>query len=148
MGDVPVAQRLALGYAETLGKSSCGQVADQHLEREHLHLAHQLLAHIETAHEVRGYADFGQAQHQVFRDAVVQDTLAGDHAGFLVVEGAGIVLEILDQSARLRAFEQVLGLAFVNSSASHLRSSNRRQANIATGSASAGRRNCLRVGHA
>src|SRR3546814_13550806 len=38
----------------------------------------------------------------------------------LVVEGGGVVLEVLDDGARLRSFEEHLGLAFVDLSASHL----------------------------
>src|SRR3546814_10901471 len=55
-----------------------------------------------------------QPHHQIFRDAVVEHALAGDRALLLVVEGGGVVLEILDQRARLGSFEQNLRLAFVD----------------------------------
>src|SRR3546814_5709866 len=62
-------------------------------------------------------ADLVQPGHQIFRDPVVEHALAGDDAALLVVEGAGIVLEILHQRARLRALEQDLRLAFINAAA-------------------------------
>ena len=64
-------------------------------------------------------ADLGQAQHEVLGDAVVEHPLAGDHALLGVVEGGRVILEILDQRARLRSLEQDLALAFVNPPASH-----------------------------
>jgi hypothetical protein len=59
-------------------------------------------------------ADFGQPAHQVFADPVVEHPLAGDRAPLLVVEGGGVILEILNQSAGFGALEQHLGLAFVD----------------------------------
>jgi hypothetical protein len=69
---------------------------------------------------MRRHPDLLQPHHQVFGDAVVEHALAGDHALLLVVEGGGVVLEILDQRARLRTLEQDLGLAFVDLLASAL----------------------------
>src|SRR3954470_7673535 len=63
---------------------------------------------------MRRDADLAELGHQVFGDAVVEHALAGDRALLLVVEGAGVVFEILHQGARLRSFEQDLGLALIN----------------------------------
>ena len=107
-------QRRAFGDAEALGERAGRDVAHHHLERDDLDLAHQLLAHVEAAHEMRRDADLGELHHQEFADAVVEHALAGDRAALLVVEGGGVVLEILDERAGLGAFEQHLGLAFVD----------------------------------
>ncbi len=107
-------QRRALLDAEALGERAGGDVAHHHLERDDLDLADQLLAHVEAADEVGRHADLGQPHHQVFGDAVVEHALAGDDALLLVVEGGGVVLEVLDQRAGLGPLEQDLGLAFVD----------------------------------
>ncbi len=51
---------------------------------------------------------------QVLRNPVVEDALALDHLMLLGVEGGRIVLEVLDQGARLGALKQNLRFAFVN----------------------------------
>ena len=53
----------------------------------------------------------------IFGNAVVEDALAVDDLVLLGVEGGGVVLEMLDEGARLRALVQDLGLAFVNATA-------------------------------
>jgi hypothetical protein len=50
----------------------------------------------------------------MLRNAVVEDAFPVDHVHLLLVEGGGIVLEELDEGAGLGAFEQNLGLAFIN----------------------------------
>jgi len=67
---------------------------------------------------MRRDADLGELQHQELADAVVEDALAGDDAALLVIQGARLVLEMLDERTGLRALEQHLGLAFVNLPAS------------------------------
>ena len=47
-------------------------------------------------------------------DAVVEHALAADRAALLRVEGGRVVLEILDQRARLGTLVEDLGLAFVD----------------------------------
>src|SRR5690606_35032898 len=74
----------------------------------------ELLAHVEPADEVRRNADVREAQEDVLGDAVVDHPLAVDRALLLGVEGGRIILEILDQRARLGPFVEDLGLAFVN----------------------------------
>ncbi len=111
-------QHGALGDAEALGEASGGDVADDHLDRDDLDLADELLAHVEAAHEMRRHADLVELGHEIFADAVVEHALAGDRALLLVVEGGGVVLEILHDGARLRPLEENLGLAFVNLPAS------------------------------
>ena len=64
------------------------------------------------------YADAGQLGHQIFADAVVEDALALDHGLLLGIKRGGVVLEILDDGARLGAFVKDLGLAFVDDAAS------------------------------
>jgi hypothetical protein len=108
----------ALRDAEPLGQRAGGDVADDHLDRNDLDLTHQLLAHVKAPHEVGRHADLAQLGHQEFGDPVVQDPLARDGATLLVIEGGRIVLEILHQSARLRPFEEDLGLALVDPPAS------------------------------
>ncbi len=109
-----LAERGALFHAVALGEAAGGVVPDDDFERDDLHGFHQLFAHVERADEMRGYADFGQPQHQAFGDAVVEHALAADGAAFLVIERGCVILEVLDQRAGLGAFEQLLGLAFVD----------------------------------
>src|SRR5262249_41752190 len=53
--------------------------------------------------------------------SIVEDALAGNDAALLVVEGAGVVLEVLHKRAGLGALEQHLGLTFIDLSASRHR---------------------------
>ena len=59
----------------------------------------------------------GQLGHQIFADAVVEDALALDRVLLGAIAGGGVVLEILDDGARLGAFVKDLGLAFVDDAA-------------------------------
>src|SRR3546814_11177727 len=61
--------------------------------------------------------DLAQPGHQIFGDPVVEHPLAGDGALLLVVERGRVVLEILNQSARLGSLEQDLRLALIDLSA-------------------------------
>ena len=72
-----------------------------------------LLAHVEAADEVGWDADMRQPGEYVFADAIIDHAFAIDRALFLRVERGGIVFEILNQSSRLWAFIQDLGLAFI-----------------------------------
>jgi len=54
---------------------------------------------------------------QVLRNPVIEDALALDHLVFFGVERGRIVLEVLDQGARLRSFVKHLGLALINAAA-------------------------------
>jgi len=66
---------------------------------------------------VGGNADLVEVRKKIFRNAVVQNTLAVDDLVFLLVEGGCVVLEELNKSPRLRTFVKDLGLAFVNTAA-------------------------------
>jgi len=55
---------------------------------------------------MRWYADLGELHHQVFADAIVKDALAGDGAALLIVEGGGVILEILDEPCRARGLRR------------------------------------------
>ena len=59
----------------------------------------------------------GQLGHQIFADAVVEDALALDRVLLGAIAGGGVVLEILDDGARLGAFVKDLGFAFVDDAA-------------------------------
>ena len=63
---------------------------------------------------MRRHADLSELLEQIFGDAVVEDAFALDLVVLLVVEGGGVILEMLDERPRLRAFIEDLGLAFVN----------------------------------
>jgi hypothetical protein len=60
------------------------------------------------------HPDVVEVLKQVLRNPVVEDALALDHLVFLGIERGRIVLEVLDQGSRLRAFVKDLGLAFIN----------------------------------
>jgi hypothetical protein len=60
------------------------------------------------------HADVVEPREYIFADAIVDNALALDRALLLGIEGGRIVLEILDQRARLGAFIKDLGLAFVD----------------------------------
>ena len=64
-----------------------------------------------------GNPDIVQVVEDVFGDAVVEHALAVDHLVLLGVEGGGVVLEVLDQRARLGALIEDLGLAFIDAAA-------------------------------
>ena len=103
-----------------LDSDARGDVADDDLDRHDLDLADQLLAHVETADEVRRHADMVEQREEMLGDPVVQHALAVDRALFLGVERGRVILEILDQRARLGTLVQDLGLAFVDlAAASH-----------------------------
>jgi hypothetical protein len=53
----------------------------------------------------------------VLGNAVVEHTLAIHNFVLLGVEGGSVVLEELDQGARLRSFIENLGLAFIDAAA-------------------------------
>jgi hypothetical protein len=86
-----------------------------HLERDDLDLADQLLAHVEAADEVGRNADIVRgagtrySEMRLFRTPLPSIDLV-----LLGVEGGRVVLEVLDQRARLGAFIEDLGLAFVD----------------------------------
>src|SRR5919197_3051420 len=63
---------------------------------------------------MRRHADFAELGKNVLRNAIVKHTLALDERVLLVVKGRGVVLEVLNERARLRPFIQHFGLAFVN----------------------------------
>ena len=77
---------------ELLGELSGGNVAHHHFDRQHLDLMDELFPHVEAPHEIRRYADLCQAD-------------------------PGGILEVLDEEARARPFEEVLFPAFVNTPA-------------------------------
>ena len=91
-----------------------GDVAHHHLDRDDLDLPDQLLAHVEAADEMGRDADRAEQGEDMLGDAVVEHALAGDRALLLGVEGGRVVLEILDQRARLGTLVEDLGLAFVD----------------------------------
>src|SRR3990172_8490626 len=107
-------QRRPLVNAKSCRELTGGDVAHHHLERDDLDLADQLLTHIEPLDEMRRHADLAEFLEQILGDAVVEDTLALDLVVLLVVEGGGVVLEMLDERPGLRALIEDLGLAFVH----------------------------------
>jgi hypothetical protein len=60
------------------------------------------------------HADLAELLKDIFGDAIVEDAFALDLVVLLVVEGRGIVLEVLDEGAGFRALVENLGFAFVN----------------------------------
>src|ERR1700722_1165748 len=111
-------QGSTFGQAQPLCQRPCRDIAHDHTQRDDLDLAHELLAHVQPTHEMRRDADLGELQHQEFADPVVEHALAGDRATLLVVEGRGVVLEILHQRAGLGALEEHLGRPFIDLPAS------------------------------
>src|SRR5262245_44602349 len=106
--------------AEPLRQRACGDITHHDFERNDLHLANQLLAHVEAANEVRRHSYVVEVLEYIFRDSIVEHALAFDHFVLFGIEGGGVVLEMLDQRSRLRAFIEDLRLAFVNAaSAAH-----------------------------
>ena len=100
--------------AQALRQRSRRHIPHHHLQRHDLDLANQLFAHVEAADEVGRHPDIVEVLEQVLRNPVVEDALALDHLVFLGIERGRIVLEVLDQGARLRSFVKYLGLAFIN----------------------------------
>src|SRR4051812_16388008 len=100
--------------AEALRQRSRRHVPHHHLQRHDLDLANQLFTHVEAADEMGRHPDIVEVLKQVLRNPVIEDTLALDHLMFLCIERGRIVLKVLDQGSRLRAFIQYLGLAFIN----------------------------------
>src|ERR1700712_2588737 len=100
--------------AEALRQRTRRHVPHHHLQRHDFDLTNQLLAHFEAADEMGRHPDVVEVLKQVLRNPVVEDALALDNLVFLGIERGRIVLEVLDQGTRLRAFVQDLGLAFIN----------------------------------
>jgi hypothetical protein len=91
-----------------------GNIADNDLKRNDLHFPNQLFAHVEAANKMSRYADIVQILEQILGNTVIQHALAVNNLMFLGVESGGVVLEILNERSRLRAFIEDFGLAFVN----------------------------------
>lgn len=107
----------ALLDAETLGQRAGSDVAHDDFKRDDLDFLDQLLAHVEAADKVRRDADLVQVREDVFGNTVVQHALAVDDVMLFLVEGGRVVLEELDERARLRALIEDLGLALVDTAA-------------------------------
>ena len=107
-------QRRALLDAETLGDRPRRHIAADHFQRNDLDFADQLFAHVDALEEMGRQADSVQLSHHELADAVVQHALAVQHGALFIVERRRIVLEILDEGARLGALIQDLRLAFVD----------------------------------
>src|SRR5579883_720913 len=110
-------QRHALFKPQPLAQRARDHVAHHNLKRNNFHFPDKLLAHIETANEMGGHADFVQAAENIFRNAVVQHTLALEALEFLGVEGGGVVFEMLDERAGLGAFIKNFRLSFIDATA-------------------------------
>mmetsp|Transcript_18160 Transcript_18160/g.28355 ORF Transcript_18160/g.28355 Transcript_18160/m.28355 type:complete len:304 (-) Transcript_18160:63-974(-) len=107
-------QLRAFFNAQTLAHGACSKVAHDHFQRNDLTVAHQLLAHVHTFQEVGWHADLAKAGHEILAQAVVQHTFAINDVFLFRVEGGGVVFEVLHDGARLRAFKQNLGFAFID----------------------------------
>ncbi len=66
---------------------------------------------------MRRHADLSELLEQVLGDAVVEDAFALDLVVLLVVEGRGVILEVLDERAGLGPLIEDLGFAFVDAPA-------------------------------
>ena len=64
-----------------------------------------------------GNPDIVEVLEYVFGDPVVEHAFAFDHLVLFGVEGGRVVLEVLNQRARLRAFVKDLRLAFIDAAA-------------------------------
>ena len=111
-------QLRALFDAEALGQGAGRDIAHDDFERDDFHFADELLPHVQPADEVgrarRCCSDF---ERRYSGDPVVEHALPVDHLVLLRVEGRGVVLEVLNQSAGLGALIENLGLAFVDAAA-------------------------------
>src|SRR5665213_4003634 len=94
-----------------------GDIAHHNLKRDDYDLADQLPAHVEPADKVRRHPDIVEMLEDVFGNPVVENALALDNFVLFGVEGGGVVLEVLNQRSRLRAFIKDLRLALVNPAA-------------------------------
>ena len=116
--EVPLDQRPRQGGAfldvQALAQAAGRDVPNHHFDGDDLDFAHQLFAHVQRPEKMVRDVHLAEPHHQVGRDAVVDDALAADGAALLVVERRGVVLEMLDERAGFRAFEQCLGLALVD----------------------------------
>src|SRR3546814_17094079 len=86
-------------------------------DRHDLDLADKLLAHVEAADKVGRNPDLAEQGEDMLGNPVVEHALARNRALLLGVEGGGVILDILDDSARIRAFVTDLYIAFVDSAA-------------------------------
>ena len=107
-------QRRAFLDAQLLGQRAGRHISADHFQGNDLDLADQLLAHVDSFQEVGRDADAVQLHHHEFADAVVEHALAIQYGTLFVVERGGVVLEVLDQGARLRPLVQDLRLALID----------------------------------
>ena len=59
------------------------------------------------------HTDLVEICKNIFRNAVVQHAFAVNNLMLFGIEGGGIILEVLDQSSRFRAFIKDLGLTLI-----------------------------------
>src|SRR6056297_483858 len=107
-------QLRALVHAKPFGHGARRIIAHDDFKRHDLAGAHQLLTHVQPLQEMIWDTDIGQAKHEIFRQQVVQHTLALDHIPLFGIEGGRVILEVLDKRSRLGALVQCFRLAFVN----------------------------------
>src|SRR5260370_2679342 len=63
---------------------------------------------------MRRHADIVEILEQELADAIVENALAVDHLMFLGVESGGVVLEVLDECARLGSLEKDFRLSLID----------------------------------
>src|SRR5690606_34118154 len=73
--------------------------------------------HVEAANEMGRNADLAELYENVLGNAVVEHPLAVNQRMLLVVEGGGVILEVLDEGTGLRTLVQHLGLALIDPTA-------------------------------
>src|SRR5690606_11583086 len=100
-----------------LRQGAGGNVAHDDLQRNHFHFLDQLLTHVEAADKVGWNTHAVEMRENVLGDAVVKHTFAIDDFVLLLVKRGCVVLEELDEGARLGSFVKDLGLAFINATA-------------------------------
>ena len=104
----------ALIHAVTLGERACGNITDDHLQRNDGHLFDQCLPLTQFLDKMGRNALLLDHLHQTVAHLVIDDALTCDGAFFQAVESCGIILVVNDIQLRIIGLIDLFCLAFID----------------------------------
>ena len=104
----------ALIHAVTLGERACGNITDDHLQRNDGHLFDQSFPLTQFPDKMGRNALLLDHLHQTVAHLIVDDTFARNGAFFQAVESCGIILVVNDIPLRIIGLIDLFCLAFID----------------------------------